>query len=101
MPESADGPRAALDRLRERISEVDEELVGLVRERRDLAVEIGRLKAQLGLPVMDPAREAAVVRRVAGLARDKGVDEELARDVIWRIMASARVIQEEDGPQKP
>lgn len=101
MPETADGPGAALDRLRERISEVDEELVGLVRERRDLAVEIGRLKAELGLPVMDPAREAAVVRRVAGLARDKGVDEELARDVIWRIMASARAIQEEEGPQKP
>jgi chorismate mutase len=101
MPESADGPRAALEGLRERISEVDEALVALVRERRDLAVEIGRLKAELGLPVMDPAREAAVVRRVAGLARDKGVDEELARDVIWRIMASARAIQEEEGPQKP
>lgn len=98
MQEPANGPQAALDRLRERISQVDEELMDLVRERRDLAVEIGRLKAELGLPVMDPAREAAVVRRVAGLARERGLDEELARDVIWRIMASARATQEEEGP---
>ena len=61
-------------------------------------MEIGRTKAELGLPVMDPAREAAVVRRVAALAREKGVDEELARDVIWKIMASARETQEEEDP---
>ena len=46
----------------------------------------------------DAAREAAVVRRAAALARDAGIDEELVRDVIWRIMASAREEQEGGGP---
>jgi chorismate mutase/prephenate dehydrogenase len=85
-----------LDSLRDRILEVDEALVELVGERRTLVLEIGRLKAGMGLPVLDPSREAAVVRRAAELARKRGVDQELTRDVIWRIMASAR--EEQEGP---
>jgi len=83
-----------LEELRKRILELDEALVELVAERRALVLEIGRIKAEQGLPVLDPAREAAVVRRAGALAREKGVDEELIRDVIWRIMASARTAQE-------
>ena len=83
-----------LDELRERIIQLDEDLVDLIAERRDLVLEIGQIKSDLGLPVLDPAREASVVRRAAALAREKDVDEELVRDVIWRIMASAR---EEQG----
>ena len=45
------------------------------------------------LTTRDPVREARVVRRAAERAREAGVDEELVRDVIWRIMASARDAQ--------
>jgi chorismate mutase/prephenate dehydrogenase len=84
-----------LEELRKRILEVDEDLVDLVAERKALVREIGQIKSELGLPVLDPSREAAVVRRAANMARERGVDEELVRDVIWRIMASARDQQEE------
>lgn len=93
-----------LQRLRERILEVDDELVRLVGERRDLVLEVGRHKEATGLPVMDPGREARVVRRAARIAREAGVDEELVRDVIWRIIASARDAQEGHtswGPPDP
>jgi len=83
-----------LDRLRARIRDVDQELVRLVGERRDLAIAIGRAKQALGLPVLDPPQEARVVRRAAELAREAGVDEEAVRDVLWRIIASARDAQE-------
>lgn len=83
-----------LDRLRASIRAADEELIALVKRRRDLAIEIGRLKAELGLPVLDPPQEAVVVRRAAESARALHVDEELIRDVIWRIIASARDAQE-------
>lgn len=86
---------ARLAELRARIRAVDEELVSIVKRRRDLALEIGRLKAELGLPVLDPSQEALVVRRAAETARALHVDEELTRDVIWRIIASARDAQEE------
>jgi chorismate mutase len=91
------GPEALHERLRElreKISAADEELVRLIGERRRLAQEIGKVKEALGLPVLDPAREAEVVRQAAVLARERGVDEEVTRDVIWRIIASARETQE-------
>ncbi len=82
-----------LERFRSRILELDEEIIRLIGERRDVVLAVGRLKKELGLPVMDPAREAAVVRRAALISRELGVDEELTRDVIWRVIASAREAQ--------
>jgi chorismate mutase len=105
---SGSGPEleARLDRLRVQITALDEELIRLVGKRRDLAIAIGETKAALGLPTMDPGREARVVRRAAEVARTLGVDEEMARDVIWRVMAAARQAQDDtvrnpsplDGP---
>lgn len=88
------GDEERLEVLRERIRQLDRELVRLIGERRTLALEIGLAKQKLGLPVLDPAQEARVVRRAAELARELGVDEELTRDVVWRIIASARDAQE-------
>ncbi|MFW6199719.1 MAG: chorismate mutase [Gemmatimonadota bacterium] len=93
--------RARLEKLREKIVALDEDLIRLVGERRNLVFEIGRLKEELGLPVLDPGREAQVVRRAAEISRKLGVDEELTRDVIWRIMASARETQEGDRSWGP
>lgn len=84
-----------LDELRSEIRALDGKLVKLVGRRRELVLEIGRAKLELNLPVLDPAQEAEVVRRAAVRARAAGVDEELMRDILWRIIASAR--DEQDG----
>ena len=84
---------ARLEELRERLEVLDGQLIELVGLRRTLVLEVGRVKEGLGRPVLDPVREARVVRRAAERARAAGVDEELVRDVIWRIMASAREAQ--------
>lgn len=92
---SEDQSRASLEELRGQIEALDRELVTLIGRRRDLAILIGRAKQTLGLPILDPKQEAKVVRRAAEIARNLGVDEELTRDVIWRIIAAARAVQEE------
>lgn len=79
-----------LERLREEILDCDQELVRILARRKDLVREVGALKARLGQQVTDPRREAVVARRAATLARSAGVDEELVRNLIWQIMASAR-----------
>ena len=89
--EDAGSPAAGeLERLREEILDCDHELIRVLARRRDLVREVGALKARHRLQVTDPKREAAVVRRAATLARNAGVDEELVRELIWKIMASAR-----------
>jgi chorismate mutase len=86
--------RSTLEELRSRIEVIDRQLVELIGRRREVALQIGRTKQSLGLPVLDPQQEAKVVRRAAEIARELGVDEELTRDVIWRIIAAARDAQE-------
>ena len=93
LPDSSAPPQERLEELRKRIIAVDDDIIQMIGERRDLVLEIGRIKEALGLPILDPAREASVVRRVAERSRALGVDEELTRDVIWRIISSAREIQ--------
>ena len=99
--DSTQPPQERFEELRERIIAVDDEIIQLIGERRDLALEIGRIKESLGLPILDPAREAQVVRRVAERSRALGVDEELARDVIWRILSSSRQTQSQRSTSDP
>lgn len=90
------GSGRGLDDVRAEIVAVDDALVELLARRLSLAREIGSIKRQLGLPVMDPAREAEVVRRAAAFARERGVDPELVRAVLWRIIDQARTEQTVD-----
>lgn len=99
--EAAGAPEERLVRLREVMSEVTDRLIELMGERRNLAIEIGRVKKELGLPVLDPAREARMARQAAVRARELGVDPEMARDIIWRIIASARAAQGGGRPGWP
>ena len=83
-----------LQELREILGQLDRELVELIGRRRDVVLQIGETKQDLGVPVLDPPQEAKVVRRAAEIARELGVDEELTRDIVWRIIASARDAQD-------
>ena len=89
-PEESAIRNTDLERLRKEILDCDQELVRVLARRKDLVQEVGALKARLGRQVTDPGREAEVARRAATLARHAGVDEELVRNLIWQIMASAR-----------
>lgn len=102
-PGEAAGSLERLDRLREQVSECDRELIEVLARRRGLVREVGKLKARLGFPVTDPRREAAVVRRAAEMARAAGLDEELIRELIWKIMSASRDQQyePEGGEESP
>jgi chorismate mutase / prephenate dehydrogenase len=54
----------SLDQLREEIDKIDEVIVRLLDSRARRAYTVGRLKHQLGRPIYEPAREAAVIAHV-------------------------------------
>ncbi len=84
---------AAVSSLRAQVEAVDQRLIALIAERLRLARAIGAMKRAAGQPVTDPAREAAVVARAAGLARDADIPEEEMRALYWRLLAMSRRVQ--------
>jgi len=53
-----------IDDLRERINSIDDALLKLFNERAKLALEIGKMKKDLGLPIHIPSREEQIITRV-------------------------------------
>ena len=89
---------AALDtlgRYRQQIEQLDRELVSLLAKRVALSKEIGATKRVAGLPTLDPAREAEVIRRAAALARDASLNDEKVRDIFWHVIGLSRGAQTE------
>jgi chorismate mutase len=85
--------REELDRLRHEVERLDREIVSLIAQRVACAREIGEHKRGLALPTLDPAREAAVVRRAGELAREAALPEEEVRAIYWQIIGLARKTQ--------
>lgn len=56
--------RDRVEALRERVDEVDQDLVRALNERARIVKEIMMLKAEAGAPVYDPKREEEILRRV-------------------------------------
>ncbi len=83
-----------LAECREAIERIDNQIVALLAERLALGRRTGELKAAAGLPILDPTREAAVIRRVTAAARDAGLPPEPVRDVFWQIVGMSRRVQE-------
>lgn len=87
----AAGPEwATLAALRERIDQVDHALVSALAARYRLAEEVGILKGGSGLAVLDPAREAEIVRRAGEAARAEGLPEEGVRQLFWAVLDYCR-----------
>ena len=88
-------PNPDVERARMDIERVDRQLVALMAERTRVAREIGRAKRAAGMMTLDPAREAAVVRKAADLAREVGLDEEVVRRIFWQLIALSPSAQTE------
>ena len=75
-----------LANLRDQVFECDREIVRQVGQRSTLIREIDEIKSALGLPIHDPARDAAVVKRAVGMTEEYGAEGSLVHDLMWRLM---------------
>lgn len=76
-----------LVRLRGSIDNIDAALVHLLAERFKCTQQVGRLKADIGLPPSDPGRESEQIARLRALAADAGLDPVFAEKFLTFIVA--------------
>ena len=84
----------SLARCREEIERIDDEIVALLARRMALGKQTGELKRESRLPILDPDREAAVLRRVAALARESALPAEPVEAIFREIVSMSRRAQE-------
>lgn len=82
----------SIEDWRDEIDRIDEELVRLLNERSKCAIEIGRIKREIGQPVYSPAREKQVIDHVTGVNRGPLDDEGMQR-LFERIIDESRRIE--------
>ena len=81
-----------LDDLRKRIDLLDESLVRLLNSRAACALEIGRIKRELGMQIYQPEREAEVLKNVQG--HNTGpLDQAAMKRLFERIIDEARHLE--------
>lgn len=81
--------------LRDEINALNAEIVGLLARRVEVARSIGEAKRDLGLPIVDRAREEKVYERARELAREAGLDPEGVVRVFREIVDLSTKAQED------
>lgn len=83
----------ALQEARDHIDALDQELVALLARRTDLVLRAGRAKAELGLPVHDPEREAAQLQARRAWAEAANLDTQGVEEVFRAVLRASRTAQ--------
>jgi chorismate mutase-like protein len=81
-----------LDGWRGRIDAIDLQLVKLLNERSNCAVQIGHIKKKMNLPAWAPEREAEILRNVVK-ANQGPLDNGAVRRLFERIIDEARALE--------
>lgn len=83
-----------LERLRQSIDDVDQQILDLIRERVRLVLEVGDLKRERDMQVYDPEREQQLLDRLAAQAKPPLDGETVAR-VFQRLVEESRRLEQE------
>jgi prephenate dehydrogenase len=83
----------ALQEAREMIDALDQELVTLLARRAELSRRAGRAKEAMGAPVLDPGREASLLRERRAWAQAAGMDPAVVEGVFQEILRGSRKVQ--------
>jgi chorismate mutase len=88
-----------LEELRKQIDELDRQLVDLLSQRAETALQAGRLKVATELPIYEPAREKVIYENVRAANKGPLPDLELTH-IFERIVDVMRTLQKDELTSK-
>jgi chorismate mutase/prephenate dehydrogenase len=83
-----------LDQLRQRLNQIDRDLIQLAKERQDIVGQVGSHKIAHGVPTRDYERERDVLKAARGLAESIGLEPDLAESMMQLLIRSSLTQQE-------
>ena len=84
-----------LEELRQRLTELDRQLISLVAERKAVSEEVASVKRATGRPTRDYEREREVILGVRAVAAERGVSPALAEQLLRLLIRSSLTTQEQ------
>lgn len=90
-----EGWREELDKCRQELNKIDFEIIQLLGQRMQICEEIGEIKAEQGLPVSVPKREAEVVKSRQIWGKRYSFRDKFIRILFKLIMAESKRYQKE------
>jgi chorismate mutase / prephenate dehydrogenase len=84
-----------LDELRQRLTDIDRQLIALVADRKALSEEVASVKRATGRPTRDYERERDVIMNVRATAAERGVSPALAEQLLRLLIRSSLTTQEQ------
>ncbi|MBN1237298.1 MAG: prephenate dehydrogenase/arogenate dehydrogenase family protein [Gammaproteobacteria bacterium] len=85
---------ASLEELRQRLSEIDRELIDLIAARQRIVSEVGAHKIENAVPTRDYEREREVLKGARERARELGLDADVAEQVMQILIRTSLTQQE-------
>ena len=82
-----------LEKLREEIDQLDEKLLDFLARRDTVVQQIGAIKADRQMDVLDREREERLYARIRQLSRQRNIDEEYSGKLFRLILQHSRELQ--------
>ena len=83
-----------IEESRARIEEIDKEILQLIKERTDVAEQIGLIKKENGSEICVPAVEKKVIERYRSFAVSEGLDPDIMEKVCVCLMEQSKQRQD-------
>jgi chorismate mutase / prephenate dehydrogenase len=91
------GDNTTLDDLRNRLNDIDRQLLTLIAERQAISREVAQVKRRTGYPTRDYQREREVIMGVRAVAQEQGVSPALAENILRLLIRSSLTAQEQES----
>ncbi|NLG03448.1 MAG: chorismate mutase [Clostridia bacterium] len=83
-----------LEELREQLDQIDQELVSLFEQRRELCRQVAHYKIEVNKPVLDATREASKIETLRKMAKDCK-EADAIEALFHHILSDSRQLQKE------
>lgn len=78
-----------LSKIRAAIDNIDDQIIELLKQRNDIAIEVAKYKLANNLPIVDKKRERAKIEKLVSLAQSKNISASLIKQIYSYIINDA------------